>query len=290
MKDGKRTISSGRRSRVRDDRHGSVDDDPHLVTNVPGVTAFHGLGSAPDALKETEIDRIIGRRRRTRAASRSRRSRFRIGEHVRVVDGPVQRASPGVVDETTRAWQVEGDGEHLRPRDACRARLSPGPAGVTVAGASGAGARGVRGRRLSGACDRRPPRIETMAEDDSRRMVKLQAPRGQRHPAPPVGPALGQHGVNIMEFCKQFNARTQHQAGLIIPAVITIYKDRSFHLHHQDAPASMLLKRAAGMAKGSGVPNRDEGGQGHPAQVTRDRRAEDARPQLRHRTEHASAW
>ena len=89
-------------------------------------------------------------------------------------------------------------------------------------------------------------------------MVKLQVPAGAANPAPPIGPALGQHGVNIMEFCKQFNARTQAQAGLIIPAVITIYKDRSFTFILKTPPAAVLLKRAAGIAKGSGVPNRNK--------------------------------
>src|SRR5436309_11130948 len=88
--------------------------------------------------------------------------------------------------------------------------------------------------------------------------VKLQCNAGSATPAPPVGPALGQHGVNIMEFCKQFNARTQAQAGLIIPAVITIYKDRSFTFILKTPPAAVLLKRAAGIAKGSGVPNRNK--------------------------------
>ena len=88
--------------------------------------------------------------------------------------------------------------------------------------------------------------------------IKLQVPAGKANPSPPIGPALGQHGVNIMEFCKQFNARTQAQAGLIIPAVITIYKDRSFTFILKTPPAAVLLKRAAGIAKGSGVPNRNK--------------------------------
>src|SRR5678816_1047951 len=87
-------------------------------------------------------------------------------------------------------------------------------------------------------------------------LVKLQCNAGNATPAPPVGPALGQHGINIMEFCKQFNARTQHQAGLVIPVVITIYNDRSFTFITKTPPAAILLKRAAGLAKGSGVPNR----------------------------------
>ena len=91
-------------------------------------------------------------------------------------------------------------------------------------------------------------------------MIKLQCPAGQANPSPPVGPALGQHGVNIMEFCKAFNARTQDQQGLIIPAVITVYADRSFTFELKTPPAAVLLKRAAKIDKGSGEPNRDKVG------------------------------
>lgn len=96
-------------------------------------------------------------------------------------------------------------------------------------------------------------------------IVKLQIPAGNATPAPPVGPALGQHGVNIVEFCKAFNARTQGQPGLIIPVVVTIYKDRSFNFITKTPPASILLKRAAGIAKASGEPNRVK-----VAQVTKE--------------------
>ena len=106
--------------------------------------------------------------------------------------------------------------------------------------------------------------------------IKLQIPAGQANPAPPVGPALGQHGVNIMEFCKAFNAATQSQAGLIIPVVITVYQDRSFTFITKSPPASALLKRAAGLAKGSGVPNRDKVGK-----VTREQVIEIARMKLK---------
>ena len=95
--------------------------------------------------------------------------------------------------------------------------------------------------------------------------IKLQCPAGQANPSPPVGPALGQHGVNIMEFCKAFNARTQDQQGLIIPAVITVYADRTFTFITKTPPAAVLLKRAAKIAKGSGEPNKTK-----VAQVTRD--------------------
>jgi len=97
--------------------------------------------------------------------------------------------------------------------------------------------------------------------------IKLQVPAGAANPAPPVGPALGQHGVNIMEFCKQFNARTQGQPGLIIPVEITVYADRSFTFITKTPPAAVLLRRAAGLEKGSSAPNRDKVGQVSRKQV-----------------------
>ena len=87
-------------------------------------------------------------------------------------------------------------------------------------------------------------------------MIKLQLPAGKATPAPPVGPALGQHGVNIMGFCKEFNAKTADQPGMIIPVVITVYQDRSFSFILKTPPAAVLLKKAAGIESGSGVPNR----------------------------------
>ena len=90
--------------------------------------------------------------------------------------------------------------------------------------------------------------------------VKLQVPAGKANPAPPIGPAFGQQGVNIMEFCKQFNAATQAQEGLIIPVIITVYQDRSFTFMMKTPPAAVLLKKAAGIAKGSKEPNRTKVG------------------------------
>lgn len=90
--------------------------------------------------------------------------------------------------------------------------------------------------------------------------IKLQIPAGQANPAPPVGPALGAHGVNIMEFCNAFNAATKEKAGFIIPVVITVFKDRSFTFITKTPPAANLLKRAAGIAVGSGIPNRTKVG------------------------------
>ncbi len=90
--------------------------------------------------------------------------------------------------------------------------------------------------------------------------IKLQIPAGQANPAPPVGPALGQHGVNIMNFCKEFNAKTKDQTGMVIPVVITVYADKSFTFITKSPPASILLKKAAGIASGSKVPNKEKVG------------------------------
>jgi len=97
--------------------------------------------------------------------------------------------------------------------------------------------------------------------------VKLQIPAGAANPSPPVGPALGQHGLNIMGFCKEFNARTQDQKGMIIPVIITVYADRSFTFITKTPPASVLLMKAAKLEKASGVPNRNKAGTLTKAQI-----------------------
>jgi len=97
--------------------------------------------------------------------------------------------------------------------------------------------------------------------------IKLQIPAGQANPAPPVGPALGQHGVNIMGFCKEFNAATKEQAGLVIPVVITVYQDKSFTFITKSPPASILLKKAAGIASGAKNPNKEKVGKVTKKQV-----------------------
>ena len=97
--------------------------------------------------------------------------------------------------------------------------------------------------------------------------IKLQAPGGQASPAPPVGPALGQHGINIMEFCKAFNAQTQENNGVVTPVVITVYEDRSFDFITKSPPAAVLIKKAINLNKGSGEPNRDKVGKITQAQL-----------------------
>ncbi len=97
--------------------------------------------------------------------------------------------------------------------------------------------------------------------------IKLQIPAGQANPAPPVGPALGQHGVNIMAFCKEFNAKTKDQPGMVIPVVITVYQDKSFTFITKSPPASVLLKKAAGITAGSKTPNKEKVGKVTKKQV-----------------------
>ena len=110
-------------------------------------------------------------------------------------------------------------------------------------------------------------------------LIKLQIPGGQANPAPPVGPALGQHGVNIMEFCKAFNAQTQQENGRITPVEITVYEDRSFDFITKTPPAAVLIKEALRLEKGSGEPNREKVGRLTPRPAPLDRRDEDARPE-----------
>ncbi len=105
--------------------------------------------------------------------------------------------------------------------------------------------------------------------------IKLHVPGGQANPAPPVGPALGQHGVNIMEFCKQFNARTQDKQGLTVPVEITVFADRSFTFITKTPPAAVLLRKALGIPKGSGVPNREK-----VAKISRDKLREIAQEKM----------
>src|SRR3989337_3369815 len=109
-------------------------------------------------------------------------------------------------------------------------------------------------------------------------VIKLQIPGGQANPAPPVGPALGQHGVNIMEFCKAYNAQTAHENGRIIPVEITVFEDRSFTFITKTPPAAVLIKEALGLGSGSGGPNRNQGGR--PTQVQLRQIAETKMPDL----------
>ena len=114
-------------------------------------------------------------------------------------------------------------------------------------------------------------------------LIKLQIPGGQANPAPPVGPALGQHGVNIIEFTKAFNAQTAHENGRIIPVEITVFEDRSFTFITKTPPAAVLIKEALGLESGSAEPNREQGREAHAGAAPLDRRDEDARPERQRR-------
>ncbi len=120
-----------------------------------------------------------------------------------------------------------------------------------------------------------------MAVRKLKAIIKLYCPAGAANPAPPVGPALGQHGVNIMEFCKKFNEQTKGKEGLVLPAVITVYEDRSFTFIIKSPPVSVLLKQACGIAKASGAPPRERAGQ-----VTRNQVAEIAKQKLQDLNSH----
>ena len=115
--------------------------------------------------------------------------------------------------------------------------------------------------------------------------IKLQIPAGKATPAPPVGPALGQHGVNIMAFTKEFNERTKNDVGLIIPVVITVYADRSFTFVTKTPPAAVLIKKACNIEKGFGCPQQGQGSKDHRRASQKNRRTENARPQCRSRQE-----
>ena len=201
-----------------------TDDSWGLVKNTPGVTGFVGASQKPVPLSQVEIDRLLNRETAERPRTRAQ---FSIGESVKVVSGPAVRLLRRDLGDQRRRRQAQGAGIHLRPRDPGRGRLRPGQ------------------EDLGG----------TMAKKVLT-LIKLQVPGGAANPAPPVGPALGQHGVNIMEFCKAFNAQTQGENGTIIPVEITVFEDRSFTFITKTPPAAVLIKQAIGLDKGSGEPNR----------------------------------
>src|SRR4051812_98383 len=219
-----------------------ADDAWHLVKNTPKVTGFVGTGKKPTPLTPEEVDQILTQVVTTKEKPKPKHV-YEHGEHVRIIDGPFTNFT-GVVEEVNldrntlkvmvtifgRSTPVELDFLQVNRYDA------------TEDQPTGAGPkRKDREKKFSG-------------------YIKLQTPAAQATPAPPVGPALGQHGVNIMEFCKTFNARTQGQQGLIIPVVITVFSDRTFTFITKTPPAAILLLKAAGIPKGSGVPNKTKVG------------------------------
>jgi len=213
------------------------DETWHLVKDVPKVLGFiGGTADRPAPISDKEADSIL---QRVQDGVEKPRPKvlFDVGEVVRVTDGPFNDFN-GVVGEVNfekNRLLVEVK----RSRDLWLQRKRLNPSGV----------------------------FSNMAKK-VQAYIKLQVPAGQANPSPPVGPALGQHGVNIMEFCKAFNASTQSvEAGLPIPVVITVYNDRSFTYIQKTPPASVLLRKITGIAKGSGRPNTEKVGKVTRAQL-----------------------
>ena len=205
------------------------EDSWSLVKGTPGVTGFVGASNEPVPLTQAEVDRLLhqetgGAAAQPRAVLDRRVDQGHLRPAVRLL-GRDLRGQRG------RA-AAEGAGVDLRPGDAGRGRVRPGEEDLE---------RSVMAKKVL-------------------TQIKLQAVGGQASPAPPVGPALGQHGVNIMEFVKAFNAQTQSDTGTVIPVVITVYEDRSFTFITKSPPAAVLIKQAISLEKGSAEPHRDKVG------------------------------
>ena len=219
-----------------------TDDSWQLVKNTPGVTGFVGAAQNPVPLNQAEVDRLLHRETAERPRTRAQ---FSIGESVKVVSGPLSDFS-GEISE------INEDGAKLKVLVSIFGRETPVEVGLRP-GEEDLGA------ALGSLVALMAKKVLTL--------IKLQVPGGQANPAPPVGPALGQHGVNIMEFCKAFNAQTQQDSGTIIPVEITVFEDRSFTFITKTPPAAVLIKQAIGLDKGSGEPNRNKVGTITKAQV-----------------------
>ena len=211
------------------------EDSWQVVKGTPGVTGFVGASNEPIPLTQAEVDRLLHREVAVRAPSRAQ---FNIGESVKVISGPLSDFS-GEISE------INEDAGKLKVLVSIFGRETPG-----------------RGRLRPGQED-----LRHLNGQEILTTIKLQAPGGQASPAPPVGPALGQHGINIMEFVKAFNAQTQSDAGTTIPVVITVFEDRSFTFVTKTPPAAVLIRQAIGIEKGSGEPNRTKVGTITDAQV-----------------------
>ena len=260
-----------------------TDDTWHLVRNVRGVTGFVGEASnKPIPLTEEEV-LALGMEKHEIVVS------YNVGDRVRINDGPLESFT-GIVDEIDAEKnkvvvvvsmfgretpvemeldQVEVVAGYLRRRGRGPGRTANALGVPPAAGFSafeGPGSGGFRtipvGRPRSALPGRqapRPPHFIKEVPDMAQKVVgyvKLQIPAGKATPAPPVGPALGQHGVNIAAFTKEFNERTKGDMGMIIPVIITVYSDRSFTFVTKTPPAAVLIKKACNIESGSGVPNK----------------------------------
>ena len=208
------------------------DDAWTVVKNTPGVTGFVGAGSKPVPLSQPEVDRIL-KTGTTAGGERARATiEYSLGESVKVTSGPLSDFDGEIVD-------VNPDAQKLKVLVDIFERQVPVELGFDQV------------KKLDSRTDM-AKKVLTI--------IKLQIPGGQANPAPPVGPALGQHGVNIMEFCKAFNAQTAQENGRIIPVEITVYEDRSFDFITKTPPAAVLIKEALRLEKGSSEPNRTKVG------------------------------
>ena len=205
------------------------DDAWGVVKNTPGVTGFVGAGAASPCRCRRARSTGSCTRAPPQASGRATQVEFTLGESVKVTSGPLVRLRRRDRRGQPDAAEAQGARRHLRAPGAGRARLRPGEEDRLMA-----------------------KKVLTL--------IKLQIPGGQANPAPPVGPALGQHGVNIMEFCKAFNAQTAQENGRITPVEITVYEDRSFTFITKTPPAAVLIKEALKLEKGSAEPNRDKVG------------------------------
>ncbi len=224
-----------------------LDDDAWtVVKNTPGVTGFVGAAGKPIPLSQPEVDRILHTGAATAERTRAQ-VEFSLGESVKVTSGPLSDFDGEIVD-------VQPDAQKLKVLVDIFERQVPVELGFDQV-------KKIDSRRQTSVWHRQ---LRDMAKKVLT-LIKLQIPGGQANPAPPVGPALGQHGVNIMEFCKAFNAQTQQENGRIIPVEITVYEDRSFDFITKTPPAAVLIKEALRLEKGSGEPNREKVGR-----LTRD--------------------
>ena len=220
----------------------------HVVKNTPKVTGFVGAGAKPTPLSKDEVEQILSRCK-TAAEKPKPKYMFEKGEQVRINEGPVHQLQRRGRRSEPRQEHAEGDGDDLRPLDARGTRLPAGGEDLATEHAD-------RSRSW-----RDGPRwLDRNMAKKIQALVKLQIAAGKATPAPPVGTALGPQGVNIMDFCKNFNAKTAKDEGLIIPVVVTVYADRSYSFITKTPPAPVLLKRAANIAKGSAEPNKNKVG------------------------------
>ena len=258
------------------------DESWGAVRNTPGVTGFVGATSRPSPLSLDEVEKILApATKKAAAVAQGGKAAagdkaptvvvdFTIGESVTVMDGPFATLPATISEIDADAPEAARPGLDLRPGDTRRARLRPGLEDLIPHP-------NPRHRHRREEREAMPPKRKLTA------VIKLQIKAGLANPAPPVGPALGQHGVNIMEFCKQYNAATEAQRGQIVPVEISVFEDRSFTFVTKTPPAARLLLAAAGVDKGSGEPHTKKVAKVTMAQVREIAQDEDGRPQRQRR-------